>query len=79
MDDDEKVITTMHFSQNRKLMPKFVLKDMEGLFIEEMNIAVSTLRNNLESLPVQQGGKSENSTLTRKMRWINTPRYDFGL
>ena len=57
-------------------MPKFVLKDMEGLFIEEMNIAVSTLRNNLESLPVQQGGKSENSTLTRKMRWINTPRYD---
>ena len=76
MDDDEKVIT-MHFSQNRKLMPKFVLKDMEGLFIEEMNIAVSTLRNNLESLPVQQGGKSENSTLTRKMRWINTPRYDW--
>ena len=58
-------------------MPKFVLKDMEGLFIEEMNIAVSTLRNNLESLPVQQGGKSENSTLTRKMRWINTPRYDW--
>ena len=53
-------------------MPKFVLKDMEGLFIEEMNIAVSTLRNNLESLPVQQGGKNE--TLTRKMRWINTPR-----
>ena len=67
----------MYFSQNRKLMPKFVLKDMEGLFIEEMNIAVSTLRNNLESLPVQQGGKSENSTLTRKMRWINTPRYDW--
>ena len=60
-------------------MPKFVLKDMEGLFIEEMNIAVSTLRNNLESLPVQQGGKSENSTLTRKMRWINTPRYDWNI
>merc|ERR1719468_1319750 len=65
---------TAEMERNRKLMPKFVLKDMEGLFIEEMNIAVSTLRNNLESLPVQQGGKSENSTLTRKMRWINTPR-----
>ena len=55
-------------------MPKFVLKDMEGLYIEEMNIAISTLRNNLESLPVQQGGKSDNSTLSKKIKWMNTPR-----
>ena len=38
-------------------MPKFVLKDMEGLFIEELNLAVNTLKGNLESLPVQQGDK----------------------
>ena len=58
--------------QNRKLMPKFVLKDMEGLFVEEMNIAITTLRNNLESLPVQAGSKGENSR--GKLKWINPPR-----
>ena len=36
-------------------MPKFVLKEMESLYIEEMNSAISTLKSNLESLPVQQG------------------------
>jgi hypothetical protein len=35
-------------------MPKFVLKDMEGLYIEEMNTAINTLKANLESLPVDQ-------------------------
>ena len=30
--------------QNRKLMPKFVLKDMEGLYIEEMNAAINLLK-----------------------------------
>ena len=41
--------------RNRKLMPKFVLKEMESLYIEEQNGAVNTLKSNLESLPVQQG------------------------
>jgi len=52
--------------RNRKLMPKFVLKDMEGLYIEEMNMAINTLKGNLESLPVQQGGKSEKSNMLPK-------------
>ena len=52
-------------------MPKFALKDMEGLYIEEMNISISTLRGNLESLPVQQGGKSEKKTIIRGIK----PRY----
>ena len=41
--------------RNRKLMPKFVLKEMESLYIEEQNAAINTLKSNLESLPVQQG------------------------
>lgn len=45
--------------QNRKLMPKFVLKEMECLYIDEMNSAISTLKSNLESLPVQLGNKPE--------------------
>ena len=38
-------------------MPKFVLKEMESLYIEEMNQSISTLKSNLESLPVQQGNE----------------------
>ena len=48
--------------QNRKMMPKFVLKDMEGLYIEEMNTAINTLKANLESLPV----KPENECTERQ-------------
>ena len=40
-------------------MPKFVLKEMESLYIEEMNAAINTLKSNLESLPVQMGNKPE--------------------
>jgi hypothetical protein len=40
-------------------MPKFVLKEMESLYIEEMNQAISTLKSNLESLPVQQGNDAQ--------------------
>lgn len=36
-------------------MPKFVLKEMEVLYIEEMNAAINKLKSNLESVPVQQG------------------------
>ena len=49
-------------------MPKFVLKDMEGLYIEEMNISISTLRGNLESLPVQQGGRNEKKSIIRGIK-----------
>ena len=40
-------------------MPKFVLKDMEGLYIEELNSAINQLKANLESLPVQQGSSKD--------------------
>ena len=40
-------------------MPKFVLKEMESLYIEEMNASISTLKSNLESLPVQLGNEGK--------------------
>ena len=51
-------------------MPKFVLKEMESLYIEEMNASISTLKSNLESLPVQQGneGKKEKPGLFSKLQ-----------
>ncbi|KAI1285895.1 Calcium-dependent secretion activator [Halotydeus destructor] len=41
--------------RNRKLMPKFVLKEMECLYLEEIRSCVSQLMTNLESLPVAKG------------------------
>jgi len=54
--------------KDRRLMPKFVLKDMEGLYIEEMNAAINLLKGNLESLPVQQGAAKEGKLKISKLK-----------
>lgn len=36
-------------------MPKFVLKEMESLYIEELKSSINLLMANLESLPVSKG------------------------
>ena len=36
-------------------MPKFVLKEMESLYIEEVKSSINLLMANLESLPVSKG------------------------
>lgn len=36
-------------------MPKFVLKDMESMFVEELKSSINLLMANLESLPVSKG------------------------
>ncbi|ODM95924.1 Calcium-dependent secretion activator [Orchesella cincta] len=41
--------------RNRKLMPRFVLKEMESLYIEECRSQINQLMANLESLPVSKG------------------------
>lgn len=50
---------TTFVPQNKKLMPKFVLKEMESLYVEEMTQQINQLKSNLESLPVQQAKPSE--------------------
>lgn len=42
-------------------MPKFVLKEMESLYVEEMTQQINLLKSNLESLPVQQTKSSTDS------------------
>lgn len=45
--------TLLNF-QNRKLMPKFVVKEMESLYLEELKTSINLLMANLESLPVSK-------------------------
>ncbi|XP_072003107.1 calcium-dependent secretion activator 2 isoform X8 [Engystomops pustulosus] len=39
-----------------KVFPKFITKEMEAMFIEELRASVNLLMANLESLPVSKGG-----------------------
>ncbi|CAJ0946783.1 unnamed protein product [Ranitomeya imitator] len=39
-----------------KRFPRFLTKEMEGMFIEELRASVNLLMANLESLPVSKGG-----------------------
>uniref|UniRef100_A0A914ZM37 Calcium-dependent secretion activator n=2 Tax=Parascaris univalens TaxID=6257 RepID=A0A914ZM37_PARUN len=45
-------------SKMKKLMPKFVVKDMETLFIDETRQSINLLISNLESVPVTPRGQT---------------------
>lgn len=55
--------------QNRKLMPKFVLKEMESLYIEELRSSINMLMANLESLPISKGSTDSKGGLQRLRRY----------
>lgn len=58
--------------RNRKLMPKFVLKEMESLFVEELKSSINLLMANLESLPVSKGSmESKGFGIKKKNRWVD--------
>ena len=59
--------------QNRKLMPKFVVKEMEATYIDELTQAINTLKSNLESLPVQQG-KTQKAPKLPKIKGIGNKK-----
>lgn len=59
----------MELFQNRKLMPKFVLKEMESLYIEELKSSINLLMANLESLPVSKGSMDSKYGLQKLKRY----------
>lgn len=65
--------------RNRKLMPKFVLKEMESLYIEELKSSINLLMANLESLPVSKGSMDSKYGLGIKKkynhRWVASHEY----
>lgn len=50
-------------------MPKFVLKEMEILYIEELRSSINQLMLNLESLPVSKGGADGKYGLQKLKRY----------
>ncbi|KRG07338.1 calcium-dependent secretion activator isoform X5 [Drosophila mojavensis] len=62
--------------KNRKLMPKFVLKEMESLYIEELKSSINLLMANLESLPVSKGNMDSKYGLQKLKRYNHsTPSF----
>ena len=50
-------------------MPKFVLKEMELLYIDEVRSSISQLMVNLESLPVSKGSTDSRYGLQKLKRY----------
>lgn len=57
---DGRIARIVELERNKKLMPKFVLKEMESLYLEETRMSVNKLMVNLDSLPVTKGGSHAN-------------------
>ncbi|XP_049316081.1 calcium-dependent secretion activator isoform X6 [Bactrocera dorsalis] len=72
---DGRMQRVSEMEKNRKLMPKFVLKEMESLYIEELKSSINLLMANLESLPVSKGNMDSKYGLQKLKRYNH--RYIF--
>ncbi|XP_035825527.1 calcium-dependent secretion activator 1 isoform X6 [Aplysia californica] len=52
--------------------PKFVVKEMESMYLEELKSSINKLKSNLESLPVSKGGADSKYSL-QKLKRYNRP------
>ncbi|KAG8235602.1 hypothetical protein J437_LFUL014861, partial [Ladona fulva] len=66
---DGRMQKVAEMEKNRKLMPKFVLKEMESLYIEELKTSINLLMANLESLPVSKGSADSRYGLQKLKRY----------
>ncbi|XP_046406237.1 calcium-dependent secretion activator, partial [Ischnura elegans] len=66
---DGRMQKVAEMEKNRKLMPKFVLKEMESLYIEELKTSINLLMANLESLPVSKGSADSKYGLQKLKRY----------
>lgn len=66
---------TVNVSRQAGKFPKFVSKEMEAMYIEELKSSVNQLMANLESMPVSKGGEFK---LQKLKRGHNTSIIDMG-
>ncbi|KAL1493003.1 hypothetical protein ABEB36_011149 [Hypothenemus hampei] len=66
---DGRMQKVAEMEKNRKLLPKFVLKEMESLYIEEQKSDINILMTNLESVPVSKGSADSKYGLQKLKRY----------
>lgn len=73
---DGRMQRVAEMEKNRKLMPKFVLKEMESLYVEELKSSINLLMANLESLPVSKGSMDSKFGMQKLKRYNHsTPSF----
>ncbi|XP_057323000.1 calcium-dependent secretion activator isoform X2 [Microplitis mediator] len=72
---DGRIQKVNEMEKNRKLMPRFLLKEMESLYIEELKSSINLLMTNLESLPVSKGSIDSKYGLQKLKRRSDRSRY----
>ncbi|XP_017879299.1 calcium-dependent secretion activator isoform X2 [Ceratina calcarata] len=65
---DGRLQKVNEMEKNRKLMPRFLVKEMESLYIEEQKSSINLLMANLESLPVSKGSTDSKYGLQKLKR-----------
>ena len=51
--------------------PKFVVKEMESMYVDELKSAINLLMANLESLPVSKGSSDSGISRLQKLKKYN--------
>ncbi|CAG0888772.1 unnamed protein product [Darwinula stevensoni] len=75
---DGRLQRVAEMERNRKLMPRFVLKEMESLYIEECKSSINLLMANLESLPVSKGSTDSKYGLQKFKRYWHRSQGSLG-
>ncbi|XP_021927184.1 calcium-dependent secretion activator isoform X6 [Zootermopsis nevadensis] len=75
---DGRMQKVSEMEKNRKLMPKFVLKEMESLYIEELKSSINLLMANLESQPVSKGSMDSKYGLQKLKKYNHRSQGSMG-
>ncbi|VDI30409.1 calcium-dependent secretion activator, partial [Mytilus galloprovincialis] len=65
---DGRLQLVEQMSRQRK-HPKFVVKEMESMYVDELKAAINLLMANLESLPVSKGRDSNVLAILQLSKW----------
>ncbi|XP_075678981.1 calcium-dependent secretion activator 1 isoform X1 [Dermatophagoides pteronyssinus] len=68
---DGRIQKCAEMEKNRKLLPKFVLKEMESLYTDEVHSSINQLMANLESLPISKSSTDSRYGLQKLKRYNN--------
>jgi hypothetical protein len=58
-------------AQNKRSFPRFVVKEMESAYVDELKASINLLMANLESLPVTKGNGTESKYSLQKFKRYN--------
>ncbi|XKL65805.1 hypothetical protein PGB90_009225 [Kerria lacca] len=70
---DGRMQYVQEMEKNKKLLPKFILKEMDVMYIDELKNSINTLMANLESLPVSKSSVDTKYGLPKIKRYNPRP------